>query len=317
MERKKLRFEILFEKYFADFSKILLANLLFAVPSLLIMTAFFFISKAIFDNVNILFCLLSIFFIYPFYAGVVKVVRNIVRGDGKFNVFQTFLSGIKENFLPFLLHGAVITAATEVSFLSINLYIGLISQSWIFGALLFFCIIVVLFLFFMTFYLPLMTVTFDLPLRYIYKNSLLMSYGEFKNNFFAFFALAVLIAIVLTIMLVSGSTLLLAILVGALWLILLPATYTFIYAFFVYDGMYTMVSGEGKRNYEKDQQTEEDKPKEKAPVVDEEDLSSVDITKLKDTDDYIFFNGKMVKQSTLLRMAREKQNTQAKENNNE
>lgn len=307
MERKKLRFEILLEKYFTNFGRLMLTNMIFAVPSLLLMSAFYFMSKAFFDGrVYIPFFLICIIPIYPFYAGVVKVVRNIVRGDESVRVFQTYLSGVKENFLPFLLHGVFISAVSIVSFLSINLYLNMLSQSWIFYALLFFCILVVLFAFFMTFYLPLMTVTFDLPLRYIYKNSLLMSYGEFKNNFFATVSLMVLTAIILTIFLVAGNSVVLLILMILLWALVVPASYTFLNAFFIYDAMYLMVSGEGKRRFDKDKD-EEDKPKPAAPVIDEADFSAIDVSKLKDTDDYIFFNGKMVKQSTLLKMAREKQ----------
>ncbi len=317
MERQKLKFEILLEKLFTNFPRVLLTNLIFAAPSLLFFTAFYFLSIAILGNANIIFCLLSIIFIYPFYAGVVKVVRNIVRGDEKVSVFQTYISGVKENFLPFLLHGVVISILSIISFLSINLYIGLMSQSWVFGVMLFFCVIVVLFLFFMSLYLPLMTVTFDIPLRYIYKNCLLMSYGEIKNNLFALLALAVFAAILLTVMFFSGSTLVFIIIVTALWALLVPAIFTFIYVFFIYDGMYRMASGEGKKEYEKDKTSDGDKPKAKEPVVDEEDFSSIDITKLKDTDDYIYFNGKMVKQSTLLRMAREHEQTQQEVNDNE
>lgn len=304
MERKKLKFEILLEKFFTNFGKLFLTNLLFAVPSLAFFTAFYFLSNALFHNTNIVFCLLSIIFVYPFYAGVVKVVRNIVRGDEKFSVFHTYISGVKENFLPFLLHGVVISIASIISFLSINLYINLLSQSWIFGALLFFSIIVVLFIFFASLYLPLMTVTFELPMRYIYKNSFLMSYGEIKNNFFALFALIVFFGVILTVMLIAGNALWALILTIALWVIIIPSGSTFIYSFFIYDGMFSMVSGQGRADTQKDKGDK----KEKAPMpqVDEADFSTIDVSKLKDTDDYIFFNGKMVKQSTLLKMVREK-----------
>ena len=48
---------------------------------------------------------------------------------------------------------------------------------------------------------------------------------------------------------------------------------------------------------------------EKKTVVqsEEEDFSDIDISSLKDTDEYIFHNGKMVKQSAILRMIREKE----------
>ncbi len=308
MERKKLKFEILLERYFSNFGKILLTNLLFTVPSIAFFSAFYFLSEAIFQTAYIVFCLLCIILIYPFYGGVVKVIRNLVRGDTDFGVVQTFFSGIKENFLPFLVHGVVISFASIISFLSINLYINLLSQSWIFGAMLFFSIIVVLFLFFASLYLPLMSATFELPLRYVYKNSLLMSYGEIKNNFFALFGLLVMFGVLLTVMLVSGNTIVLLIILAALWALLVPATFTFIYSFFIYDGMFAMVSGEGKRKTENDKKdATEDKPQK--PVVEEADFSTLDVSKLKDTDDYIFFNGKMMKQSTLLKMVREKEQT--------
>ena len=316
MERKKLKFEILIEKYFTNFSKIILTNLLFAVPSLALICAFYFLSKAIFSGVvYVPFVLICIFPIYPFYAGVVKVVRNLVRGDEAFSVVQTFISGIKENFKPFLLHGFLICAASIISFLSINLYINLLSQSWIFGALLFFSIIVTMFLFFTSLYLPLMTATFDLPLRYIYKNSFLMSYGEIKNNFFASFALIVFFGIIMTVMFIPGNSIWLKIIVAALWALLIPTTYTFINAFFIYDGMFKMVSGEGHDRFEKDKTPE--RKKSEPPVVNDDDFSTIDVSKLKDTDDYIFFNGKMMKQSAVLKMVREKEQDSGKVNDHE
>ena len=68
--------------------------------------------------------------------------------------------------------------------------------------------------------------------------------------------------------------------------------------------MFSMVSGQGRLDTQKDK-TEKKKIDEK-PQIEEADFSTIDISKLKDTDDYIFFNGKMVKQSTLLKMVREK-----------
>ena len=47
-----------------------------------------------------------------------------------------------------------------------------------------------------------------------------------------------------------------------------------------------------------------------------EDYSDVDITALKDTDDYIFYNGKMIKQSVLLKRVLE-QRGQAVEESDE
>jgi hypothetical protein len=41
--------------------------------------------------------------------------------------------------------------------------------------------------------------------------------------------------------------------------------------------------------------------------MEEDDFSDIDVSQLKDTDDYIYHNGRMVKQSALLRMIRERE----------
>ena len=317
-ERKRLRFEILLERFFSNFHRIILTNLLFAVPSGLIFAVFYFLNKALFNGgIVIPVAMLAIIPLYPFYAGVVMVVRNIARGDEKVSVFSDFIGAVKLNFLPFLLHGVVLYAASVISYLSLSLYISMLSAGWFFYALLFFCIIIVLFVLYTAFYLPLMTITYDLPLRYVYKNSMLMSFGEFKNNFFTTLALAVVFGICFTITAFVGSATTLAIIFIALWVLLLPATCTFMYVFFIYDGMVSII-----RNKEElksdiassiDKKVSELKDKQKqTEEVDVEDFSDIDIASLKDTDDYIFHNGRMVKQSALLRQIKAAQDNKDK-----
>ena len=81
-ERKRFRFEVLLERYFTNFHRILLTNLIFAVPSAVVFAAFYFLDSLIFkDTLAVPFLLLSIIPLYPFYAGVVMVCRNIARGE--------------------------------------------------------------------------------------------------------------------------------------------------------------------------------------------------------------------------------------------
>lgn len=307
MERKKMKFEILLERFFGNFLKIVLTNLLFAVPSAIVFGGLYFLNTALFaGGISLPLMMTSIILLFPFYAGVVAVCRNIARGDENVPVTKTFFSAIKQNFAVFLLHGAVVYVISLFSFLSISLYSSALSQNWIFYILLFFCILIVLFLLYAVFYIPLMTITYDIPLRYLYKNCFLMSFGEIKNNFFATIALAVVFGICFTITLFARSTTVLTIMLIAMWALLVPATATFMYVFFIYDGMTSMIDSKSESGKKKDEDQEEKKPA--APVDD--DYSDIDISTLRDTDDYIFHNGKMVKQSTVLRILREREQNQ-------
>ncbi len=309
-ERKRLKFEILLERFFTNFHRILLTNLLFAVPSAVLFAAFYFLNTALFNGGVVMPVLLLVIIpLFPFYSGVVMVCRNIARGDSAVSVVRDFFNAIRLNFLPFLLHGFLIYVAAVLSVLSISLYISMLGNGWFFYGLLFVCIIIALFLLYTAFYIPLMTITYDLPLKYIYKNSFLMSFGEFKNNLFATLALAVVFGICFTITAFAGSETVLIIMLAVLWALLIPATVTFMYVFFVYDGMTAIIRDKEELSRELtdsiNKSIAEHRDKQSAPV--EEDFSDIDISSLKDTDEYIFHNGRMVKQSTILRILRERE----------
>lgn len=308
--RKRFKFEILLSRYFTNFHRILLTNLLFAVPSAVFFGAFYYLSNSLFKGTVAAVVLLSIIPMFPFYAGVVMVCRNIARGDSDVKVVREFFSAIKNNFLHFLVHGAVIYVVTTLSVLSISLYVSMLSAGWFFYALLFFCIIVVLFLAYTAFYLPLMSITYDLPLRYIYKNSFLMSFGEFKNNFFATLALAVVLGICFTVTIFAQTQTVLMIILSVMWAVLIPATCTFMIVFFIYDGMTNIIRDKEELSRELTESIDKqiaERKKELNPAQAEEDFSDIDVSTLKDTDDYIFHNGRMVKQSTLLRMIKKRE----------
>lgn len=310
MERKKMKFEILLDRFFSNFHRVLFTNLLFAVPSAVLFGLFYLLSSLIFKEVVIPFLMISMIPLFPFYSGVVAVCRNIARGDKGVPVFSTFITAVKNNFLPFLLHGLIVYIASLLSFFSISLYGSMLSQGWFFYVLLFFSILITLFLLYIAFYVPLMNITYDIPLKYVYKNSFLMAFGELKNNLFATIALAVVAAICLTITAFSGSVTVLLIVLAVLWVFILPATATFMYVFFIYDGMASMIDSKSKPEAVAD---DTKKVSGKPEMNIEDDFSDIDIDSLSDTDDYIFHNGRMVKQSTLLYMLKERQKNEAGE----
>ena len=80
--------------------------------------------------------------------------------------------------------------------------------------------------------------------------------------------------------------------------------------FFIYDGMTAIIRDKEELSRELndsiDKSLAEHRAKQSSAPA-EEDFSDIDVSSLKDTDDYIFHNGRMVKQSTLLRMIKERE----------
>ena len=95
-----------------------------------------------------------------------------------------------------------------------------------------------------------------------------------------------------------------------MWALLVPATVTFMYVFFIYDGMSNMIDSKNEANKKKDSPDEKTAPE---PVHD--DYADIDISSLRDTDEYIFHNGRMVKQSTLLHILREREKSEKGDSN--
>ena len=138
---------------FKNFPKLLLVNLLFSLP-LAASIAVFWAIERILGVSSVFIILLSIIPAFPFYAGVVQVTAHIVRGDEDISIVSDFFSGIKDNFLSFLVHGIVFYAATVLCWFSITLYINNLSKSWIFYIFLGVSVIIALvflFAFFLSF----------------------------------------------------------------------------------------------------------------------------------------------------------------------
>ncbi|MBQ6152309.1 MAG: DUF624 domain-containing protein [Ruminococcus sp.] len=309
-ERKKMRFEILLERYFTNFHRIVLLNLIFAVPSVFAFGVPYLLNYYVLSQQNIFVMFLPIVLLFPFYSGVVAVVRNIARGEEDVKVFSTYFSVFKSNFLSFLLHGVVVYFAAVLSYISISTYINYLSVSWFVYALLFISIAIVIFITFTVYYIPLMEVTFDLKKRYIYKNSFLMSFGEFKNNLFATFALAIVLAIFFTATVFIHIELVLILVFVGIWALLLPATCTFMIVFFIYDGMYNLIVNkeEKKQNLEKKiENSKKGVHKEVKMDISEIDYSDIDISTLRDPEGYIFHNGRMVKQKVIIEQLKNKE----------
>ena len=179
-------------------------------------------------------------------------------------------------------------------------------------------IIAVAFLF-IFYYIPAMTVTFDMPMKTIYKNCALMTFGEFKHNIFATFGVAVFALISATIFLFAGNfnnSMVLIATTATVVLLFAPSIISFIINSAVYPEMYNLITEKDKRSKRIDKKMEN---RRKGQFYDDnldevhnpaEEFLGLDIDDSKDGDEYIFFNGKMVKRSVILKMKKSQENNE-------
>lgn len=292
---------------FHNFPKLLLTNLLFAVPSAVFFGLFWFVNTATGLNSNFILFLTAIP-LFPFYAGVVQVTSHMVRGEKNVDVVHNFISGVKENFLRFLVHGAVFYAAMFFSYYSITMYASFGRFNGMFYILLAISIIISIFFLFSFYYIPPMTVTFDISMKNIYKNSALMTFGEFKHNIIATFGLFVLFLIDATILLCCYVPIAVIIATIILALFLVPSIMSFIINSAVYKPMYKTIVGGDEKSKEIDKKIENrkngifDDNEETSKKNIAEGFSNIEVDENADGDEYIYYNGKMIKRSVLLKI---------------
>ncbi|MDD6645396.1 MAG: hypothetical protein PUE67_04985 [Oscillospiraceae bacterium] len=313
-ERKKFTFENLVSIYFRKFYKIIFTNLLFAVPTVAVGVILYFLTKPLGQIPSLAISMLTVVICYPLYAGVTLVTRNLGRGEDV-KVTESFFGGIADNYKKFLVHSIILYFILTIGIFSFTFYSRMaVALGGIMYVLLITMILIALWLMFTFYYVPLMTVTFDLSLKNIYKNSALMALGELKVNFVTLFSVLIFTAICATPLIFSAGNEVAVIVITAVMLIAVyPASYSLVTGFFIQDTMMMMVTGRGDEVHDI-KSTEEKLAKLRNETKD--DLENIDIEKVKNSrEEYIFHNGKMIKRTTILEMLKDKE--EEKENNNE
>ena len=185
-------FEILWRKL----SKIIQLNLIFLIPTVVVvvlMTVLFLVPYRLTLSLPIggiefeikfweLYVVpLPIIFLSPFIAGLTIVTRNFVREEHAF-VLSDFFDSVKSNFKLFFLNGIICYIAyTVISFSLIYYYASALTNS-IFYVPLYLCLLIAVIFIFAQFYLPILMITFDLKLRYMYKNALIFAFLGLARN---------------------------------------------------------------------------------------------------------------------------------------
>lgn len=305
MENTKLGITRFFTGYIKNFHKLIFANLLFAVPLLLFGALFYYINKV--TGINLSFITFApVIFVFPFFSGITLITREIVRGKEKISAFKLFFKGIKENALRFLVHGIVFYLAIFFCYSSVTLYFSMARTNGFFYFPFGIAVIISIAMLFILYNIPVMTVTFDLSMKNIYKNSALMAFGEIKNNFF--------VTLGLFLMFIAGATFFLAapdvtakiIVTLAFSTLIVPSTASYIMNFFVYKDMEIVIAGGDNKSKEIKKKIAE---KEQKAVKKEErlDFSALDLDEKKDGDEYLYFNGKMIRRRVLIEMKKQQE----------
>lgn len=306
-----------FTSFTHSFSKLMLTNLLFALPLAVSFGIFYLISVLTGLN-SILIMLIGVIPAFPFYAGVTLVTSNLVRNEEVIDVFGLFVAGIKDNFLRFLVHGIVFYAALFFSYYSISIYVSMLGDNFLIYGFLCVSIVIALFFLFLFYYLPAMTVTFDLPMSKIYKNCALMTFGEMKRSLFATFGVLIIALVCATVLMCCMQSVAIIIATIILGLFFVPSILSFVINSAIYKNMYYMIVDKNKKSERIDKKIENrkngqffDNFEEEGPnIID--DFTDVDLDESKDPEEYIFYNGKMVKRGVLFKLKKEQEAKNAK-----
>lgn len=316
-ERKKMGFEKFISNYFSNLGKFTLVNLIFAVPFAASFVLCFLLCKFLLPQATTVILPLGIVLAAPFYSGVVVVSKNIYYGEITFGIFKEFVSAVKENYKAYIVHGVVAYIAFVGCYHGIVIYNYLASASAVFYVMFFVSLLLALLVLFVLYAAPMMSAFFDLKLKDVYKNSVLMTFGEIKANLFStvgiFAYLAVLSLPVMLFMLMSYvwgdvvSVIVIFAYIALAILLMVPSGVSSIISACLYPDMKRVISGEAKANLEAiRKEDEEEKLREKADT--EPDFSDIDKDMLmKSTGEYVFYNGKMIKKSLIIEELKERE----------
>lgn len=223
----------------------------------------------------------------PFFAGLVMTVRKIGIEKKDVPVAKTFFGTVKENFKAFLLHGVVTYAIIACSIFAFMYYFSLLGSSLAYGSMLTVYVLFSLILTSMMFYVPIMSVTYELKISDIYKNSFILVFGNILKNILAMlFFVAVSLGFILWIAAAEGAMLVIAITVAVLFY---PLIATYGVNVIIAKGLQENVGSFTGKDLLVDKEFEEKVEK----IVEQQAVERAD-----SSNDYVFVNGKMIKRES-------------------
>lgn len=267
-----------FVVFFTKLPQLLLAGLLFSVWMAAWMAVSVLAAKLSGFN-NVLVWGLGLIPGTVFLPGLVMVIRKYAVEKSFVPVLPTFFGAVRDNWKDFIFHGFVIYLICASSFFALLYYFTMAQSDIVFAYVLVIYILFTAVMIIMLFYMPLMAVTYELRYRDIYKNSLLLIFGKILTNLLTFLMVGVLI---------GGSVMLLVVTEGAgriVCAVILAAVLPLLVCYTVI----SMISKGLQENVGSFVPKEAPSPN----TLTQEEQQAVNSADSED--DYIFINGKMVK----------------------
>lgn len=131
-------------------------------------------------------------------VGTTYILRNLVKGDPVF-MWSDFWYAIKRNWRQGLILGVIDAVACFLFAFNVRFYFTGLNGEFLNGILFYISLAMLILYFFMRFYIYILTVTFDLSIFKILKNSLIFSIIGFKRNIMATLGILVLVVLNLAV----------------------------------------------------------------------------------------------------------------------
>ncbi len=288
---KPMRSERFFNLFFEKFPSLFLANLFF-LPFNLVSIGIAALTYKLFGGLNIVAAAAVLPILNIGMSGVALICRYVCEGKD-FSVFSAYKKGLKENAPRFVLHGLIFYAAFAVSWFSVTLYLNGTSSSALFWVPLVITALISLAFLFASYYMNVMTVTMDISLKDTYRNCALFSFGELKNNIFVTIGLLILSAVVFSIFYIVNNAAAVLLILGLLQLFIFPSLIQYIITFYIFDDMVAILDESRKKVRSDD---EEDRTS-RQPKLEREEAEDISRLTEGSRDEYIFYNGRMIKRS--------------------
>lgn len=296
MKKEKKKFTGLFSKYLHFIPQLVLANLMFAIPMIISFALVWVIETFTAQIVFIQF--LPIWFLMPFYCGLCKVAKDIIIGKEVKGV-RPFLGAVKANLKYSIVHGFIFYIVALIDYFALIFYYQAGTYNAVMYVVFGLCVAVTILSVFCLFYVPVITVTLDIKLKYIYKNAALMSLGELPKNLLALLSCAACVAIVTTLFSFTGNYLGAFVTIMILLVVILPVTMAYVITAIIYPSIdKLLIEKDGKNLKDKLDPSTADTH---ALLVAQLEENPIDPAMLEgDENELVFYDGKMIKRAKLI-----------------
>lgn len=298
--KKEKKYTGIFQKYMRSFPQLVLSNIMFAIPMIISFVIVWLLNNSIgsvgFMGVFVKF--LPVFLLMPFYCGLCKVTKDVFVGK-EIRGVKDFFKGIKSNLKFSVLHGLIFYIIALIDYFALLFYYQAGGYNHVMYIVFALSIVVTVLTVFCFFLVPIITVTLDIKLKYIYKNAALMSIGELPKNLFALLVCVSSIAISTTMFAFTGNYGGAVVVILLLLIFIFPVTVAYFVNGILYPSIDKLLVIEGAEN-EKDKMPVGKKERQRL-LREHFEENPIDPAVLDgDENELVFYDGKMMKRSKLI-----------------